>query len=134
MESKQNTLAGLRVNYAKASLRRADTHEDPVEQFHRWFDEAVSAELPEPNVPVQVAFSVPKRRFKRAVDRNRIKRQLREVYRTNKSELYTVLRDRQKTIALAVLFTGKEGPEFVELEKQLILTLTRLRRKYEATD
>ena len=92
------------------------------------------AELPEPNVPVQVAFSVPKRRFKRAVDRNRIKRQLREVYRTNKSELYTVLRDRQKTIALAVLFTGKEGPEFVELEKQLILTLTRLRRKYEATD
>ena len=92
------------------------------------------AQLPEEGVPVQVAFSVPKRRFKRAVDRNRIKRQLREVYRTNKSELYSVLRSRQKTIALAVLFTGKEGPEFVELEKQLILTLTRLKRRYEAID
>jgi ribonuclease P protein component len=35
----------------------------------------------------EVLFSVPKRQFKRAVDRNKIKRRLREAYRLNKSEL-----------------------------------------------
>lgn len=38
--------------------------------------------------PVTVLFSVPKRRFKRAVKRNRVKRQLRESYRMNKSLLW----------------------------------------------
>ena len=94
----------------------------------------VEAELPEKDVPVQVAFSVPKRRFKHAVDRNRIKRQMREVYRTNKNELHTVLRNRQKQIALALLFTGKDGPEFVELQEKIILVLTRLKKQYEAVD
>lgn len=37
--------------------------------------------------PVEVLFSVSKRRFKRAVKRNRVKRQLREAYRRNKSLL-----------------------------------------------
>ena len=52
MNSKENTIADLRVNYAKASLRRSDTHADPVAQFHAWFEEAQSAELPEPNAMI----------------------------------------------------------------------------------
>lgn len=94
----------------------------------------IETELPEKEEPVQVAFSVPKRRFKHAVDRNRIKRQMREVYRTNKNDLHTVLRSRQKQIALALLFTGKDGPEFVELKEKIILVLTRLKKQYEAVD
>ena len=39
--------------------------------------------------PAQIAFSVPKRNFKKAVDRNRMKRLMRESYRKNKSDIYT---------------------------------------------
>jgi len=52
MESKQNRIADLRLNYARASLRLADTHADPIEQFHLWFDAALAAELPEPNAMI----------------------------------------------------------------------------------
>ncbi len=41
--------------------------------------------------PVQVAFSVPKRLVKKAVQRNRIKRQMREAYRKNKQFVYDEL-------------------------------------------
>lgn len=49
--------------------------------------------------PVQVLFSVSKRQFKHAVDRNRVKRQLREAYRLNKTLLPEVADGRQLLIA-----------------------------------
>ncbi len=59
--------------------------------------------------PVQVIISVSKRRFKRAHDRNRIKRLMREVYRQQKSELlYTQLQQRSLNLLLAVQYVGKE--------------------------
>ena len=59
--------------------------------------------------PVQVILSVSKRRFKRAHDRNRIKRLMREVYRQQKSELlYTHLQQRSLNLLLAVQYVGKE--------------------------
>lgn len=48
---------------------------------------------------VQVLFSVSKRHFKHAVDRNRVKRQLREAYRHNKALLPEVAEGRQLLIA-----------------------------------
>ena len=50
----------------------------------------------------EVLFSVPKRLFKRAVDRNKVKRRLREAYRLNKSELTAA-----KKWLIAYIYTAK---------------------------
>jgi pyridoxamine 5'-phosphate oxidase len=43
------SIADLRVNYQKGSLDFADVQPNPLDQFSRWFDEALRSELPEPN-------------------------------------------------------------------------------------
>lgn len=48
----QPDVAGLRREYTRAGLRRADLQADPVAQFRKWFDEAVAAQLVEPNAMV----------------------------------------------------------------------------------
>lgn len=53
----------------------------------------------ESDAKVQVLFSVSKRHFKHAVDRNRVKRQLREAYRMNKSLLPEIAEGRQLLVA-----------------------------------
>ena len=46
------SIAALRQDYKMASLRRQDVAGKPLEQFRRWFAEAQSAELPEPNAMI----------------------------------------------------------------------------------
>ena len=41
--------ASLRVDYKRAALDERDVDPDPFHQFARWFDEAVAAQVPEPN-------------------------------------------------------------------------------------
>ena len=53
------------------------------------------------NTPVSILISVPKRRFHHAVDRNRMKRQVREAYRLNKSVLWHSLEDKSYSLAIA---------------------------------
>ncbi|WP_009523735.1 pyridoxamine 5'-phosphate oxidase [Imbroritus primus] len=43
------TLADLRTRYARGALSETEVARDPVEQFRTWFDEALAAEVPEPN-------------------------------------------------------------------------------------
>jgi pyridoxamine 5'-phosphate oxidase len=43
------SIADIRTDYRRASLTEADVSADPIEQFRRWFDEAVAAEVVEPN-------------------------------------------------------------------------------------
>ena len=59
------------------------------------------------DVPVQVLISVPKKRFKHAVDRNRVKRQVREAYRHHKALLYDVLANQQQLL-LAFVWIADE--------------------------
>jgi ribonuclease P protein component len=71
----------------------------------------------------QVLISVSKRYFKRATDRNRIKRQIREAYRLNK-HLLTPSSD-QLPLLLGILYIGKEKKSFHSIQKKLISGLER---------
>lgn len=45
----ERSVADLRREYSRTGLHESDAHRDPIEQFRRWFDEALSANLYEPN-------------------------------------------------------------------------------------
>jgi ribonuclease P protein component len=71
-------------------------------------------------LPVQAAFTVSKRNFKRAVDRNLLKRRMREAYRLNKSGFYEELTAKELHIAVMFVFIGKDMIEFPIIEKAMI--------------
>ncbi len=43
------SIADIRKDYTRAALSEADVAHDPIDQFKRWFDEALQSQLPEPN-------------------------------------------------------------------------------------
>ncbi len=71
--------------------------------------------------PIEFALSVPKKAFKRAVDRNVLRRRIREAYRLHKIELYKLLKNNtlhsDKRFAFMVLYTAKEEMSYAEIEK-----------------
>lgn len=69
--------------------------------------------------PIQVAFSVPKRRFKRAVKRNRIKRLMREAYRLQKQAWYAAAAEQEQAYDFMFIYTGKEELPLTLLERKL---------------
>lgn len=82
------------------------------------------SEASTPKIP-KVLISVPKRHFKKAVDRNKIKRQIREIYRKNKN---LIKESSVSLLAIGIVFTAKEKIPFELLEKKLILNLVRLKK------
>jgi ribonuclease P protein component len=69
--------------------------------------------------PAQVAFSVPKKSFKLAVDRNLIKRRIREAYRKKKQVLYNFLSAENIRIAFVMIYLNKTRSDYSSIEKSV---------------
>jgi ribonuclease P protein component len=73
---------------------------------------------PGPNTaPAQVAFVVPKRYFKKAHQRNYIKRLMREAYRNYKPAFYKQLHESKKNYHLLFVYTVVDSPNFNDIKK-----------------
>lgn len=70
-----------------------------------------------PNFPVQFTQSVPKRRYAKASQRNRIRRRIREAYRLYKHLLNNALATSDAQFALMVIYIGKEELAYQQIEK-----------------
>ena len=70
--------------------------------------------------------SVPKRYFKHAVDRNRVKRQVREAFRRNKSIITQNLTDDHDAVAMAFVWLTNEKYPSSEVENRMVRLLTRI--------
>ena len=77
--------------------------------------------------PVQILISVPKQNLKKAVDRNKIKRRIREAWRMNKYMLYEQLTERQQQMAVSIIYTASEILPSDQIREKIILILLRLR-------
>jgi len=81
--------------------------------------------------PLQVCVSVPKRKFAKATDRNRIKRQIREIYRVRKNPLLVKLTDGEQQISLVLIFIAKEGQDFPYMERKMDLAIKWLHEQLD---
>jgi ribonuclease P protein component len=81
-------------------------------------------ELPT-SFPAQAMFTASKRIFKRAHDRNRVKRLLREAYRKQKNVVYSSLSAGQKQAMLMFIFTGRQLPNYPYVHGKVLDLLKR---------
>jgi ribonuclease P protein component len=74
--------------------------------------------------------SVPKRKLRRAVHRNRVKRLIREAFRLNRKCLAETLENCNKTALVAFVFVGNEIPDFKTVETAVIKALYELSAQF----
>lgn len=85
--------------------------------------------------PAQVVINVAKKRYKHAVDRNLIKRRIREAYRQQKqTTLYPVLLNQPNLLLLSIQFVGKEKYEYSIVEKKLNQAIKKLITQFNANE
>ncbi len=76
--------------------------------------------------PVQVGVGVSARNFKKAVDRNTIKRRMREAYRLHKLPLHEHLMAQQKSVAVFILWIDKQMPTTAALQDLMPAVIEKL--------
>lgn len=85
--------------------------------------------VPKGEASASILISVSKRRFKRAVKRNRVKRQIRQAYRKNKHILTRELQCREQRLAIAFIYLSEELIATAELEEKIKIALLRISEK-----
>ena len=82
----------------------------------------------EDDAPVQLLISVAKKRFHHAVDRNRVKRQIREAYRHHKDILYAALPATEQLL-LAYVWLADRHMSSAEVESRIVKLMQRIAEK-----
>ena len=85
-------------------------------------------ELPEE--AIKIMFVVPKRSFRRAHDRNRLRRRMREAYRLSKAEITEHLQLRGSAVSLALLYTSRKEEDYAVIDTAVREILERLKGKF----
>lgn len=80
---------------------------------------------------VKILISVSKRNFKKAVDRNKIKRRIREAYRKNKIPLIQFIESKNKSIIFSIIYVSKEICPYHEIENKIKIVLKKMIAEYE---
>lgn len=75
---------------------------------------------------VSVLISVPKKRFHDAVDRNRVKRQLREAYRKHKHALTSRMAERGEGLLIAFVYVSPQIESTEHIEKRMVRLLDKI--------
>jgi ribonuclease P protein component len=81
---------------------------------------------PGQQAPALVTVAVSKRNFKRAVDRNTLKRRMREAYRAHKGALYEQLKLKEKKVSVMFFHVSKQMSEFSSIESGIRAALQKL--------
>ncbi|RZF59407.1 ribonuclease P protein component [Sphingobacterium corticibacterium] len=81
-------------------------------------------------IPAQSIISVSKRRFRKAVDRNALKRRIRETYRLQKSDLYKFLQEHSLHLLVAFQYVGKEKEPYAMLYQRMGKVLAKLKDEH----
>ncbi|MBU8891162.1 MAG: ribonuclease P protein component [Bacteroidales bacterium] len=82
----------------------------------------------------KIAVSVSKRNYKRAVDRNHIKRKLREAYRKNKQSLHDYLAKTNQNVYFIVIYVAKEDIQYQVIENEMKLLIEKLIKQIKLAD
>jgi len=83
------------------------------------------------NSPVEILLSVPKYNLRKAVQRNRVRRRMKEAFRLHKRILHETIIPGQKHMLLCLTYTSKEILPFDHLKGKIILLLQRLKEESE---
>lgn len=81
--------------------------------------------------PVKFGVSVPKKIFAKATDRNKLKRQIREAYRKNKTIVYTGIEKSKNSLLILAVYSITKKVEYLKIEESLKTGLEKIQKRDE---